>query len=123
MSASDDKGWDKSDCDKRLASRDDIGDLKGGQVSGLTETLKEADSENSGWGARSVPKAECDAEVRLCTDSTTSLAGNRGRMVVDPTLRPRHRLKEPLAQCDESTKPSEEDLAWLNSDPVGRELL
>ena len=99
MSVSDDRGWGKADCAMRLANREYTSDLKGGQVSGLTETLNEADSENSGWGARFVTNAKSDAELRLCADATTSLAGKRGRLVVDSGLHPGYSLDELLAQC------------------------
>lgn len=36
--------------------------------------------------------------------------------------RVRYKLSELLAQCDPNSPLSEEDLAWLNAPPVGREV-
>ncbi len=48
---------------------------------------------------------------------------DHGRLVVEPQLRPRYTLDELLAECDASAPVSDEDRAWLNSGPVGNELL
>lgn len=45
-----------------------------------------------------------------------------GRLVVVPRPRPRYALEDLLAQCDPSA-PDETDRDWLDSPPVGRELL
>jgi antitoxin ChpS len=55
------------------------------------------------------------AEVGLMVD--------HGRLVVEPRPRPRYTLDELLAQCDASEDISAEDRAWLDTDPVGTELL
>jgi antitoxin ChpS len=54
-----------------------------------------------------------------------------GRLVVQPRKRPRYMLNELLAQCNptarrskqRSKRRSKEDKEWLNSKPVGRELI
>lgn len=46
-----------------------------------------------------------------------------GRLVVAPRMRPSYSLAELLAQCDDSAPDDNEDRAWLDSAPVGRELL
>jgi antitoxin ChpS len=46
-----------------------------------------------------------------------------GRLIVEPHLRPRYTLSELLAKCDPSAPATEEDKAWLESEPVGREAL
>lgn len=46
-----------------------------------------------------------------------------GRLVVAPRMRPSYSLAELLAQCDDSAPDDDEDRAWLDSAPVGRELL
>ena len=46
-----------------------------------------------------------------------------GRLVVAPRRRPRYTLDELLAQCDDHNALSDEDRAWLDAEPVGKELL
>jgi antitoxin ChpS len=70
----------------------------------------------------SVPPAILDL-LQLHAGSTVGLAVEHGRLVIEPTPRPRYSLDELLAQCDESAEISEEDRAWLESKPVGNELL
>ncbi len=45
-----------------------------------------------------------------------------GRLVIEPQ-RHRYTLDELLAQCDPTAPFSEEDREWVNSPPVGRELI
>lgn len=45
-----------------------------------------------------------------------------GRLVVVPQPRPKYTLEALLAQCDPSA-PDEPDRDWLDSPPVGKELL
>ena len=61
--------------------------------------------------------------LHLHAGATVGLAVDHGRLVVEPTLRPHYSLDELLAQCDASAEISAEDYAWLDSKPVGRELL
>ena len=61
--------------------------------------------------------------LHLHAGATVGLAVDHGRLVVEPTLRPRYSLDELLAQCDASVEVSAEDRAWLDSKPVGSELL
>ena len=69
-----------------------------------------------------VPPAILDL-LHLHAGATVGLAVERGRLVIEPTLRPRYSLDELLAQCDASAELSPEDRAWLDSKPVGSELL
>lgn len=69
-----------------------------------------------------VPPAILDI-LHLHAGATVGLAVDHGRLVVEPTLRPRYRLDELLAQCDASAEVSVEDRVWLDSKPVGSELL
>ena len=69
-----------------------------------------------------VPPAILDL-LHLRAGATVGLAVERGRLVIEPTLRPRYSLDELLAQCDASAKVSAEDRAWLDSKAVGSELL
>ena len=61
--------------------------------------------------------------LHLHAGATVGLAVDHGRLVVEPTQRPHYSLDELLAQCDVTAEISEEDRAWLESKPVGSELL
>ena len=69
-----------------------------------------------------VPPAILDL-LHLRAGATVGLAVERGRLVIEPTPRPRYSLDELLAQCDASADLSAEDRAWLDNKPVGNELL
>lgn len=69
-----------------------------------------------------VPPAILDL-LNLSAGATVGLAVDHGRLVVEPSLKPHYSLEELLAQCDASATISEEDRAWLESKPVGSELL
>ena len=69
-----------------------------------------------------VPPAFLD-QLQLQAGATVGLAVERGRLVIEPTLRPRYSLDELLAQCDASAELSAEDRTWLDNKPVGNELL
>jgi antitoxin ChpS len=69
-----------------------------------------------------VPPAILDL-LHLRAGATVGLTVDGERLVVEPTPRLRYSLDELLAQCDASVEMSEEDRAWLESKPVGSELL
>lgn len=69
-----------------------------------------------------VPPAILDM-LHMKAGTTVSVDVDHGRLVVEPQLRPRYTLDELLAQCDASKSISAEDQAWLDSGPVGSELL
>ena len=69
-----------------------------------------------------VPPAILDL-LHLHVGATVGLVVDDGRLVVEPTPRPRYSLDELLAQCDASAEISEEDRTWLDDRPVGSELL
>ncbi len=69
-----------------------------------------------------IPPAILDL-LDLRAGATVGLAVDRGRLVIEPTLRPRYSLDELLAQCDASAEFSAEDREWLDTNPVGSELL
>ena len=69
-----------------------------------------------------VPPAILDL-LNLQAGATVGLAVDHGRLVVEPTPRPRYSLDDLLSQCDASAEISAEDRAWLDSKPVGDELL
>ncbi len=69
-----------------------------------------------------VPPAILDM-LQMGAGTTVSVDVDHGRLVVEPQLRKRYTLNELLAQCDVTVPMSAEDHAWLDSDPVGSELL
>jgi antitoxin ChpS len=69
-----------------------------------------------------VPPAILDL-LHLRAGATVGLVVDHDRLVVEPTLRPHYSLDELLAQCDASAEVSAEDRTWLDSKPVGSELL
>lgn len=69
-----------------------------------------------------VPPAILDL-LHLQAGATVGLTVDEGRLVIEPAPRPRFSLAELLAQCDASAEMSDEDRAWLESKPVGSELL
>jgi antitoxin ChpS len=66
-----------------------------------------------------IPPAILDL-LHLRSGATVGLAVERGRLVIEPTLRPRNSLDELLAQCDASADLSAEERAWLDNKPVGK---
>lgn len=69
-----------------------------------------------------VPPALLDV-LQLAAGAKVGLAVDNGRLVVEPSARPRYTLDELLAQCEINAEITEEDQEWLNAPPVGRELL
>jgi len=69
-----------------------------------------------------VPPALLDL-LSLRVGAKVDIGVEDGRLVVEPRTRPSYSLNELLAQCEETDAPSTEDRAWLDSKPVGNELL
>jgi antitoxin ChpS len=69
-----------------------------------------------------VPPAVLDM-LHLRAGATVALVVDSGRLIVEPQPRRRYTLDELLAQCDPTAGPTQEDCEWLNTPPVGRELL
>lgn len=69
-----------------------------------------------------VPPALLDV-LQLSAGAQVGLTVDNGRLVVEPRPRPRYTLDELLAQCDASADLNAEDREWLDSKPVGAELL
>jgi antitoxin ChpS len=59
----------------------------------------------------------------LDAGAAVELSLDAGRLVVRPIGRPRYTLDELLARCNPSAPLPREDREWLNSPPVGRELI
>lgn len=60
--------------------------------------------------------------LRLGAGAKVDLDVDDGRLVVSPCVQPSYTLDELLAQCDETAE-DDVDRAWLDSGPVGKELL
>ena len=69
-----------------------------------------------------VPPALLDL-LKLGVGAKVDIDVENGRLVVEPKVRPSYTLHELLAQCDETDTPCDEDRAWIDAKPVGKELL
>jgi len=69
-----------------------------------------------------VPPAILDL-LHLQAGATVGVSVDGGRLVVEPSPRPRYSLDELLAECDASAERNAEDQEWLDAKPVGGELL
>ena len=69
-----------------------------------------------------VPPALLDI-LNLQAGATVGIAVERGRIVVEPQRRRRYALNELLAQCDPRARRGKEQRDWLDSKPVGGELI
>ena len=71
-----------------------------------------------------LPKAILDA-VNLGANAKVGVSIENGKILIEPNPRPRPRytLEELVAQCDPDTPLSDEDRAWLDDPPVGREII
>jgi len=67
-----------------------------------------------------VPPAILDL-LHLEAGSTVGIAVDGDRLVIQPQPRPKYMLDELLAQC-EAVPLTDEDRAWTDLAPVGREL-
>jgi len=69
-----------------------------------------------------IPPALLDV-LRLSAGANVGLAVDSGRLVVEPSPRPRYTLDELLAQCDASAELTAQEREWLDAPAVGRELI
>jgi antitoxin ChpS len=61
--------------------------------------------------------------LQLQPGARVGIAVQGGRLVVEPRPRPRYTLDQLLAQCNPKARRSKRERGWLDSNPVGRELL
>ena len=62
--------------------------------------------------------------VHLDAGSTVELSVENGRLIVDPSSKPRYTLAELLSRCRPGDlAPGRADKLWLRGGPVGRELI
>ena len=69
-----------------------------------------------------VPPALLDL-LNLGIGARVDIGIEDGRLIVAPRARPSYSLGELLAQCDEAAPADDGDRAWLDTRPVGNELL
>ena len=69
-----------------------------------------------------IPKAMLEG-LGLHANQQVDISLSDGRMIVEPKLRPRYALAELLAQCDFDQPITTQEQDWLDSPPVGREVL
>jgi antitoxin ChpS len=69
-----------------------------------------------------VPPALLDI-LYLQAGAKVGIAVERGRLVVEPQRRRRYTLDELLAQCDPKARRTKQEREWLDSKPVGGELI
>jgi antitoxin ChpS len=69
-----------------------------------------------------VPPALLDV-LQLQPGAKVGIAIESGRLVVQPRQRPRYTMGELLAQCDPKARRSKQEREWLDSRPIGGELI
>lgn len=67
-----------------------------------------------------IPKAILES-LNLTPNRQVGLSVSDGRLIVEPQPRPRYTLAELMEQCDPSAPMTDEDRAWIDAAPVGRE--
>jgi antitoxin ChpS len=84
----------------------------------LTTTLRKV----GGSVMLAVPRSILDM-MRLEAGAAVQLALEGDKLVIQPQHKPRYTLDELLAQCDAGAPLAEEERAWQDAPPVGRELV
>jgi antitoxin ChpS len=69
-----------------------------------------------------IPKSILEG-LGLSANTQVGLSVSEGRLIVEPHPRPRYTLAELIGQCDLSVPVTEESKAWLEAEPVGREII
>jgi antitoxin ChpS len=69
-----------------------------------------------------VPPALLDI-LRLQPGAKVGIAVESGRLIVEPRQRRRYTLDQLLAQCNPKARRSKQEQEWLDSKPVGGELI
>jgi antitoxin ChpS len=69
-----------------------------------------------------VPPAILDL-LNLRAGAEVNVTVENGRLMIQSNSRPRYSLDELLAQCDPNAEISAEDKEWLDTKPIGDELL
>lgn len=61
--------------------------------------------------------------MKVGAGANVDIEVEEGCLVIKPHTRPSYSLQELLDQCDETAGASPEDQAWVDSKPVGKELI
>lgn len=61
--------------------------------------------------------------LHLQPGAKVGMAVEKGRLIVEPQKRPHYTLDELLAQCNPRISRTKEEREWLDSKPVGGELI
>jgi antitoxin ChpS len=69
-----------------------------------------------------IPPALLDI-LNLQPGAKVGIAVESGRLVIKPVRRRRYTLAQLLAQCNPKARRSKSEQEWLDSKPVGRELI
>lgn len=69
-----------------------------------------------------IPPALLDV-LHLRAGAKVGLAVDNGRLVVEPSARPRYTLDELLAQCDPLAELTTQEREWLDAPAVGNEII
>ena len=69
-----------------------------------------------------VPPALLDV-LQIGVGSAVDIGIDSGRLIIQPRVRPIYTLDQLLAQCIETDAPPDEDRAWIDAKPIGKELL
>ena len=62
-------------------------------------------------------------QLQLEAGTTVGVAVANGRLIVNPTPRPKYTLKKLLAESDYAHPQTEEEREWVNGSAAGAELL
>ncbi|MGO9005921.1 MAG: antitoxin [Beijerinckiaceae bacterium] len=84
----------------------------------LTSTLRNV----GGSVMLAIPKSLLDG-LGLAANTKVALSVEHGRLIVEARPKPTYTLSELLAQCDPAAPETEEERAWRDMKPVGREAL
>jgi antitoxin ChpS len=84
----------------------------------LTSTLRNV----GGSVMLAIPKSLLET-LGLAANTKVALSVDHGRLVVEANPKPKYTLAELLAQCDPAAAPNEDERAWEDTEPVGREML
>jgi len=69
-----------------------------------------------------IPKPLLDS-LGIAANAKLDLTVEDGKLVAVPRKRPKYTLDELMAQCDLDAPWTEEEREWLESKPVGREII
>ena len=69
-----------------------------------------------------IPKPLLES-LGVAANAKLDLTVEDGKLVAVPRARPKYTLEELMAQCDLSAPWTDEEREWLDSPPVGREVI